>query len=167
MRRMARWGERGDTCQVMGRTAAPGASEVWFVQRTGRVISRPGDVGSNLQRRSLVGDGHTSATVLSCWVPSPALDRGLARKLSADGTLGAVHLRHSLYLMMVVMRFTATTVIINHVCSSEHTGCPAIRGQSLSWTFWWHRLAGAEAGPSMGRVLPGLPGCSASLAACP
>lgn len=46
-------------------------------------------------------------------VPSRALDRAPAWKLSADGTLGTVHLRHSLYVMMVVMRFTATTMIIN------------------------------------------------------
>ena len=42
----------------MGRTS-PGASEVWFVQRTERVMSRPGDVESNLQRRSLVGEMST------------------------------------------------------------------------------------------------------------
>ena len=45
-------------------------------------------------------------------VPSHALDRAPARKLSTDGPLGTVHLRHSLYLM-VVMRFTVTTVIGN------------------------------------------------------
>lgn len=58
VRSTARWGEQRDTCQVMGRTSR-GADEVWFVQRTERVISRRGDVGSNLQRWSLVGESST------------------------------------------------------------------------------------------------------------
>lgn len=49
----------------------------------------------------------------SVGVPSHALDRAPARKLSTDGTLGTVHPRHSLYLMMVVLRFTVTTIIVN------------------------------------------------------